>query len=216
MNKTTILIADDHPLLAKGLTDYLEVNNFHVLASETNGIKTFHQIVKLKPEIAMLDIEMPDMTGIQIAEKINSLQLPTQVIFYTIHRDPALIKRSYDLGVKGFLLKEYETTEIMECIKQVMAGERYYGKLALEFGENKPAGQPSLTPSEIKILRYIANEYSTKEIAERLFIAEKTVEKHRSNIIRKLGLPQRKNSLLVWALSNLGNSANTNDENLMD
>ncbi len=203
MKKATILIADDHPLLAKGLADFLTSHDFKVLSCETNGIKTYHEIVKLKPQIAFLDIEMPDMGGIQILEKINSLQLPTQVIFNTIHREPVLVKRAYELGAKGFLLKEYEMEEILECLRHVLSGKLYFGKLALDYGIGESRSASALTPSEIKILRYIAHEYSTKEVAEKLFIAEKTVEKHRSNIIRKLGLPQKKNSLLVWALSNV-------------
>jgi DNA-binding NarL/FixJ family response regulator len=203
MKNVTLLIADDHPLLVKGLSDFLSSQGFEVLACETNGIKTFHQIVKLKPQIAILDVEMPDMTGTQIMEKVSSLQLPTRVIFNTIHRDQSLVKKAYESGVKGFLLKEYEMEEIVICIEEVMKGRHYYGRLSIDGLNGETSPESALTPSEIKILRYIGREYSTREIADKLFIAEKTVEKHRSNIIRKLGLPPRKNSLLVWALSNV-------------
>lgn len=203
MKKTTVLVADDHPLLAKGLTDFLKSHGFEVLATETNGIKTYHEIIKLKPDIAIIDIEIPDMNGLQILEKSTVTGVSTLFIFITIHRDPGLIRRAFEAGVRGFLLKEYELEEILECIARVLEGKRYYGKLSVNFSENTDADLPisRLTPSEIKILRYIAREYNTREIAEKLFIAEKTVEKHRSNIIKKLGLPPRKNALLLWAIT---------------
>ncbi len=203
MKETTVYIADNHPLLAKGLADFLESNGYKVLGAATNGIKAYHEIIKLKPDLAVLDIEMPDMTGLQILEKIKETELPTRVIFYTIYKDQALLKRSFEAGLSGFLLKECELEEVLECINGVIENRPYSGKPFTDRPE-EPAGEPTsslLTPSELKILRYIAKEYSSKEIAERLFISERTVEKHRSNIIKKLELPPRKNALLLWAIA---------------
>lgn len=203
MKKTTVIIADDHPLLARGLSDFLGSKGFDIIGMETNGIRTYHEIIKLQPELAVIDIEMPDMSGLQIMEKVLATGSRTKFIFITIHREASLVKRCFEAGLQGFLLKECSFDEILDCIKLVLSGQKYYGKQTFNIHGNaeSDALTSKLTPGEIKILRYIAREYSTKEIAEKLFIAEKTVEKHRSNIIRKLDLPPRKNALLMWAIN---------------
>ena len=199
---TTIFIADDHPLLLMGLKEYLHQYDFNIVGTATNGISAYHSIIKLKPDIAILDIEMPDLNGIEIAEKIKNNQVEVKLIFITIHREPSIINKALQLGVKGYLLKEYALEEIKKCIEQVVLNHTFFGRDLNFSQENAVDGNPidRLSPSERKILRLIAQEKNTKLISTLLFISEKTVEKHRSNIIRKLDLPQTKNSLLMWAL----------------
>ncbi|GGD82561.1 DNA-binding response regulator [Emticicia aquatilis] len=198
----TILVADDHPLIVKALADFLSSHGYNIVATETNGIRAFHKIINLKPRIALLDIEMPDLGGLEIAEKLFGKSDETFIIFNTVHREQSIIQRANELGVKGYLLKEYALDQILECIQSICNGKPYFGNdltVLTELGQEENI-LTKLSPSEIKILRFISQEKSTKDIAERLFIAEKTVEKHRSNIIRKLGLSQTKNSLLIWSL----------------
>lgn len=204
MRGKTILLADDHPLILKGLHDFLVKEGFNVISCETKGIHAYNKIINLKPAIAIIDIEMPDMGGLEIAEKLVNQKIKTSIIFNTVHKENSIIQRALELGVKGYLLKEYALDEIIECILTVSNDKTYFGKDLAKIPEstNEEIFMGKLSPSEIKILRLIAQENNTKDIAERLFIAEKTVEKHRSNIIRKLGLPQTRNSLLIWSLQN--------------
>ena len=204
MRGKTILLADDHPLILKGLYDFLVKEGFDVISCESKGIHAHNKIINLKPSIAIIDIEMPDMSGLEIVEKLANQKIKTNIIFNTIHKENSIIQKAVELGVKGYLLKEYALEEIIACILAVSQGKTFFGKDLSTFTE--PANEENflgqLSPSEIKILRLIAQENNTKEIAEKLFIAEKTVEKHRSNIIRKLALSPTKNSLLIWSIQN--------------
>lgn len=198
-----IFIADDHPLLIKGLENHLVELGYTIVGSSSNGIQAYHQILRLKPDIAILDIEMPDMNGIEIAEKLSG-ENHVQVVLHTIYRDRSLLQKALSLGVKGYLLKEYALEEVDICLKTILRGGEYLGK---DMGqplhpENNGNKLGLLTPAETKILKNISRNKSTREIASLLFISEKTVEKHRSNIIKKLGLKHSTNSLLLWAIEN--------------
>ncbi|HLO42933.1 MAG TPA: response regulator transcription factor [Leadbetterella sp.] len=201
----TILVADDHPLIVKGMADFLLSNGYKVIAAETNGIMAYHKLINLKPQIAILDIEMPDMNGFQIVEKLNTNgHSSTIFIFNTIHKEQSILQRAIEIGVRGYMLKESTLDEILICLQSVIRGGTYFGKnLTNQYNsDHENTITSKLSPSEIKILRLIAQKKNTKEIAEMLFVAEKTIEKHRSNIIRKMGLSQTKNSLLIWSLQN--------------
>lgn len=202
MKKESIFLADDHPLLLKGLQDYLTEQGFEVCGTANNGISAYHSIIKLKPAIAILDIEMPGMDGMEIVEKLKGSN--TAIIIITIHKDSSIIRQALKLGVKGYLLKEYALKEIDRCITEVLKGNSFYDQTLQELISSiseKPE-DTRLSPSEKKILNLVAQQMSSREIASLLCISDKTVEKHRSNIIRKLGLPQSQNSLLTWALMN--------------
>jgi DNA-binding NarL/FixJ family response regulator len=201
----TILVADDHPLIVKGMADFLQSNGFKVIATETNGIMAYHKLINLKPQIAILDIEMPDMNGFQIVEKLNTHGYSSTIfVFNTIHKEQSILQRAIEIGVRGYMLKESTLDEILICLQSVIGGGTYFGKnLTNQYNsDHENTITSKLSPSEIKILRLIAQKKNTKEIAEMLFVAEKTIEKHRSNIIRKMGLSQTKNSLLIWSLQN--------------
>ena len=201
---TTIVIADDHPILLKGLSDFLEELGIQVLGTASNGKKLLELVKKLQPDIVLMDLEMPEMTGMEVAEEMNRLGLMSKKILLTLHKELFILQKAKELNFSGYILKEFALTELSEAVEIIKKGGEYFSEKILE-GEKTLNGavlSESLTPSEIKILRLIADGLSTREIADKIFISERTVDKHRSNMISKLGLEKKHNSLLLWAQRN--------------
>lgn len=205
MSSKSIIIADDHPLLLKGLTDFLIEKGYNLVGSGGNGREAFNLINKLRPDIAILDIQMPYMSGIEIAKKCNNSGMDTKIVLITFHKEKELYEQAKDLKIFGYILKEFALEEIENCIETVSEGLPYFSpkiKALLAKNSLEDGSLSVLTPSERKILKLIARDKTNKEIASLLFISYRTVEKHRSNIITKLKLEQKTNSLLIWAKEN--------------
>lgn len=206
MKNQTIITADDHPLLLKGLNDFLLEKKYNIIDSGNNGKEAYNLIVKLKPDIAILDIQMPYMTGLEVAKECKKNKIPTKIILITFHKEKVLFQKANELNIFGYILKEFAIEEIENCIKSVTEGVPYFSpriKDLLGINPYKETYLDSLTPSEKKILKLIAKDKTNKEIASLLFISHRTVEKHRSNIIQKLKLEHKTNSLLIWAKDNV-------------
>lgn len=205
MKQNSIIIADDHPLLLKGLSDFLIERGYNVIGRANDGQEAYELIENLKPDIAVLDIQMPKLSGLEIARLCHNNNIETKIILITFHKEKALYSEAKDLNIFGYILKEFALEEIENCIKSVFQNIPYFSPKILEMlsaSETNPKGFDALTPSEKKILKLIANDKTNKEIASLLFISHRTVEKHRSNIINKLKLEQKTNSLLIWAKEN--------------
>ena len=205
MKQPTIITADDHPLLLKGLNDLLFEKNYNIIGSANDGQEAYNLILQKKPDIAILDIQMPFMSGIEIAKNCIENAPETKVIFITLYKEKELYEQAQHLNIYGYILKEFALEEIETCITQVAEGEHYYSpKIQKLLGVSKDNGDilDTLTPSERKILRLIAKDKTNKEIASLLFISYRTVEKHRSNMILKLKIEPKTNSLLIWAKEN--------------
>lgn len=206
IKNSSIIIADDHPLLLKGLYDFLIEKKYNVIDKAIDGIAAYNLIIKHKPDIAILDIEMPKLTGIEVAKKCKVNNLDTKIILITLHREKDLFYQAQELNLYGYILKDFAIEEIETCLDSVSNNIPYFSPKikSLLVKKNKDDSLLSnLTPSEIKILRLIAKDKTNKEIAEMLFISIRTVEKHRSNIIIKLSLNHKTNSLLIWAKDHL-------------
>lgn len=204
-NSNKILIADDHPLLLRGLKDFLNSLGYDQLIEANDGLEAYHGIVQEQPELAILDIRMPKMSGLEVAKKCKNNRLKTKIILITLHQEKSLFEEAIKLSVHGYIFKQFALAEIEECLKQVTANQMYFSPELKKYFHMEMEGKEfleKLTPSEIKILRFIAKNYTTPQIAETLFISSKTVEKHRSNIIKKLGISGKTNSLLLWAKQN--------------
>lgn len=198
----SIIIADDHPLLLKGLSDFLIEKNYNLIGSGSDGRDAYNLIAKKKPEIAILDIQMPFMSGIEIAQKCKNQNIETKIVLITLHKEKDLYKKAQELNIFGYILKEFALEEIEICIKTVSEGLPFFSEKIKELiGESSEDvnNLTLLTPSEKKILKLIAKDKTNREIASQLFISYRTVEKHRSNIITKLKLEPKTNSLLIWA-----------------
>ncbi|TSE06833.1 response regulator [Aquimarina algiphila] len=205
MFKPNILIADDHPLLLRGLEEFLKEKKYNIISTHADGLSAYNAIIKDKPDIAILDIEMPNLTGVDVAKNCKRHGMDTKVILITLHKEKKFFEEAVKYNIHGYLLKEFALSEIEACIASVCRGEPYFSekiyKRFTHIGEGN-SDIDKLTPSEIKILKRIAEEMTSTEIAELLSISVRTVEKHRANIIRKLTLEQKPNALLIWSQKN--------------
>jgi DNA-binding NarL/FixJ family response regulator len=202
---STFIIADDHPVTLAGMGGFITNLGHKVLGTADNGITAFNLIMALKPEYAILDLSMPGMNGLEILENVKRQNTKTKIIMYTMYKETTLFDKAVELGTNGYLLKEFAMEELEECIKTISHNENWFSpklKKSLVFKETEPINEKILVLSsaERKILSLISDKKSTKQMAELLFISEKTVENHRSNIIKKLHLGSAKNALLIWAL----------------
>ena len=202
MNKDSIITADDHPLLLKGLNDFLIEKKYNLIGSGNNGREAYNLIAKKNPDIAILDIQMPFMSGLEIAKNCKTNGLDTKIVLITLHKERELYRKAQELNIFGYILKEFALEEIENCIDTVSQGDQYFSPKIIDVLADESSEDTSLldlTPSEKKILKLIAKDKTNKEIASLLFISYRTVEKHRSNIITKLKLEPKTNSLLIWA-----------------
>jgi len=199
-----ILIADDHPVVLFGTKTFLEQKGFNVVSACENGVEAYNQILFKKPDIALLDMSMPGMNGIEIIQKTQADGLSTKIVLLTMHSEYSIFNRAKELGVRGYLLKEFAMDELEKCIDEVCQGKTYFSKHLSQkltiTDDGSDADLSLLTFAEKKILDLVAKQKSTKEIASMLFISEKTVETHRSHIIKKLNIPPTKNALLIFAI----------------
>lgn len=201
----SIFIADDHPILIKGLEDLLVEKGFKVVGSATNGQSAFNFILKNEPDIAILDVEMPFLTGIEVAKECMKNNLKTKIILITLHKEVELYLRAKKLNIYGYLLKEFALEEIEKCIQSVSSNAPYFSKKIkgkLGYTEESKKVLKELTSTERRIVKLISQHKTNKEIGHLLFISPRTVEKHRSNIINKLGLEHRTGSLGIWVQKN--------------
>lgn len=200
----SIVIADDHPLVLKGLRDFLTENNYNVLASAKNGKEALTLIKAHKPDIAILDIKMPFFSGLEIAEKCKKDSIPTKIVLITFEKDEIIYNKAKSLGVYGYVLKEFALEEIENCISSIIKDKAYFSPELVEFIElhEQPKYFGVLTDHEKNIVKLIAENKTGAEIANIFSISTRTVEKHKSNIIKKLKLESKQNSLLIWAKDN--------------
>lgn len=202
-----ILIADDHPFTLQGTKSFVESYGYKVIDTCSNGISAFNLITLHNPDVAILDINMPGQDGLDVAKKIQESKLKTKVILLTMHKEMTIFKKASEYGIYGYILKEHAHTELEKCLEEVKKGKRYVSEFLIDdlISDKIDATNElsRLTLSERKIVELIAQQKTSKQIAELLFLSERTVEGHRSNIIEKLGLVKEKNTLLKWAIQNV-------------
>ena len=202
-----ILIADDHPFTLQGTKSFIESCGYNVSDTASNGVSALNLIHLHLPDIAILDINMPGLDGLDIAKKVQESKLKTKIVLLTMHKEMTIFKKAAELGVYGYILKENAQTELENCLIEVSKGNKYKSNFLENdlIVDNKKDDNElaKLTLSERKIIELIAQQKTSKQIAELLFLSDKTVEGHRSNIIEKLGLPKEKNTLLIWAIQNI-------------
>ncbi len=209
MSDISLVIIDDHPILRKGLRDLLrDVPGFRVVGEAENGARALELIEDVAPDIAIVDVDMPVMDGIDLVKMLRKNRVSIEIIYLTIHKDRSLLRSLSRFGVKGYVLKDSATEEIIDCVKAVAAGERFVSpKLERERNDPEAAEKPqlsgieTLTAGELRVLSLIALSRTNREIAGELFISVRTVETHRYNICFKLGL-KGPHVLLKFAVSN--------------
>lgn len=207
-NPATLVIADDHPLFRRGLAEVIEPEPaFRIVGAAGDGERALALVRQHRPDVALLDLEMPKKSGLEVAEAIRDEELETAVIMLTLHRDPGIFRRALDLGSRGYILKDSAVTEIVACLHMVASGRPYISpamsgdllERRAKLATPEIVALAELTPAEEAVLKLIAQGLTSAEIAESLGNSVKTIEHHRSHISQKLGLtgPQR---LLRFAL----------------
>jgi DNA-binding NarL/FixJ family response regulator len=208
-----IVIADDHPVYRKGLIQVIreEIENFKIVGEAANGSEALKMIIELKPEIAVLDIDMPLKNGFEVVREVNNLNGASRFIFLTMYKEEKIFDEALSLGAMGYLVKDSALNEISECLQTVYQGDYYispsisgYLVNRLKKRDGMKSKQPSvndLSITERKVIKMIAENKTSNEIAEILFISRRTVEKHRSNISEKLNL-KGSYSLIKFAIEN--------------
>ena len=212
MNKIKVLIADDHPLMRNGIKSVLLADSeLEIIGEAKDGEEAYKLILDNQPDVALLDVEMPKMTGLEIARRMKSDKINIKIIFLTMYKEEEMFNEAMDVGAFGYVLKENAVEDILESVKTV-AGSKYYispmisNYLVKRLNEqmNFSSSHPSindLTKSERAILKLISQEKTTHQIAEELHISYKTAENHRNNISKKLNL-SGSHSLVKFAIKN--------------
>lgn len=207
-----LIIADDHPIFLAGLKQILESDNKIIIVEQAlTGKDALEKILKYSPDIAILDLDMPKMNGFEIVRELNKQKVATKIIFLTMHCANDLLSEALKLNVFGYILKETALIDIIKAVHLVNRGEHYISSSLSQEIINHSSFRSSsnqiklaiqkLTVTETRIMSLIAQQKTTKEIADVLFVSPRTVEKHRSNICDKLNITGN-NSLLKYALDN--------------
>ena len=198
-NKLRIVLADDHTILREGLRALLSADpNFDIVGEAKDGREAVRCVEKLEPNLLLMDLSMPRMSGIDAISEIKRRYSETKIIALTVHKTEEYLLTTLQAGVDGYVLKDATHDELVMAIHNVMAGKRYLspgisGKVIegyLEGKEDSLSGSSwqKLSQREREVLKLIAEGYKNKEIAEDLCISLKTVEKHRANLMKKLDL----------------------------
>lgn len=194
-----VLIADDHTLVRKGICSLLEgAGGIQVIFEASDGYEAVEKVQELKPDIAILDISMPRLDGVQASEKILGLGLNTQIIILSMHSDPIIIQQLLKIGVRGYLKKDALTEELVLAVHSAMQRKTYLSPtvsegvmlLLLDNRHEELPGSPMelLTPREREVLQLISEGHTNQSVAYTLGISVKTVEKHRANVMTKLNV----------------------------
>jgi len=208
-----VFLADDHPIFRSGLQFLLETSFDKInVSSFENGSLLLDKLESEIPDVVIADIDMPGMNGLELCKEICAKKPGTKVIMLTMYNDHEMLKLAFFNGAKGYLVKDNTSEELVDCISYVLDGKTYIAKSIRE-QQQLFEGQDqddlhiaemlgSLTRTELKTLKLVAQKLSSKEIADLLFVSVKSVENYRSRICKKLNLDARNNSLLMWIVDN--------------
>ena len=195
----TLVIADDHPIFRAGLVQVVQADpQFKLVGEAADGVAAWDLIQRLKPAIALLDVDMPLLDGLALAARIRDAKLAVGVVILTIHKEESIFDAAMDLGVRGYVLKESAILELTQALRSVAQGELFLSSAIsgfllnrlrrLEGAASDRSGLSQLTPMEIRVLQLVGENRTNEQIARQLFISPNTVHTHRNNIRDKLGL----------------------------
>lgn len=191
----TVFVADDHAIIRDGLAQLLQLHpGLAVVGTGADGTESLQRILELRPDVAVLDISMPGLNGIEIAARLRELAAPTAVVILSMHSAPEYVMRAFEVGARAYLQKESAAGEIVAAIRAVHAGRRYLStRIAAVMADRavSPAGKSPLellSAREREVLQLVAEGRSSTEIGLALKLSPKTVDTYRSRLMRKLGL----------------------------
>lgn len=197
----SIIIIDDHPLFREGLKTIISRDDrFKVVGEAGSGHEGFDMVKRLKPDLVVIDISLPDQSGIQLARDLRELLSEIKILIVSMHSKIDYIAEAFQAGATGYVVKESASERLLQGLKSVAKGDYYLDssvshavvenlmKSPLKAAKITDADYATLTPREQEVMRLLAEGLSSKAVAEKLFISPKTVENHRANIMNKLGL----------------------------
>jgi len=197
---TRILVADDHALVRSGLRQVLDAKpDLEVVAEAEDGAEAVERALKEDVDLAILDVSMPRMTGIQAAAELHKRKPGLKTLMLSMHDSEQFLFEALKAGASGYVLKSGADTDIVDAVRAAMRGESYLYPSAVttlvrDYVDRGGRGEEQfdvLTPRELQVLKLIAEAYTSKQIADALFISIKTVDRHRQNILDKLGMRDR-------------------------
>ena len=204
-----LVIVDDHPIFRRGLREIIgERPDFKIVGEAADGDLGIRMVAERKPDIVLLDVDVPQSSGLEMARTLNRNNSNARIVFLTMYRDEEIFNAAMDLGARAYILKENAADDILKALETVAEGGTFISESLFEMGKKRSDRVQSLllskpqidelTPAERRILKLIAEDHTSKEIADRLQISVKTVDNHRLNICQKLNL-HGSHSLLKFA-----------------
>ena len=206
-----IILADDHPIVRQGLRQTIESERgLKVVAEASDGLEALEQIKSQRPDVVILDIDMPRLDGFGVLRALREERASVEVVFLTIHREEDFFNEAVNLGAKGYVLKDSALADIVNCVKSVASGQPYVSpeltslmlnrrRRSASLSRSKPELK-DLSPAQRRVLKLIAEYKTSREIAQELFISHRTVETHRTNICNKLEI-HGNHALMKFALA---------------
>jgi two-component system, NarL family, response regulator NreC len=207
MDKIKVLIVDDHRVVRDGLSKILEsCNDIQVIGEASNGLDAMRKFSDLKPDVVLLDISMPKLSGLEVSRRIKKENPAAKIVILSMHEEEEYSMKLVRLGVSGYLLKDSAAQEVIEAVRTAFQGRAYFSpKISKTLAESYRELAPSkddpyerLNDREREVLQLIAEGHTNKQIAEILFISPKTVDNHRTNLMRKLNIHSAAD-LVRWA-----------------
>ncbi len=204
-----VMLADDHVLIREGIRQLLEFDgSIEVIDEANDGVECLDKLEKSKPEVLLLDINMPKKNGVEVLQEIKKKNIDVKVLILTVHNEVEYLLKAVDIGVDGYILKDAELAELKKAINAVMEGENYIQPNLIPALNNRLVSRDvdkdkidSLTKRELEVLIQVANGMFNKEIADSLNISERTVKNHLSNIFKKIDVSDRTQAA-VFAIKN--------------
>lgn len=207
----SIMITDDHSMIREGLKSLLELDDdIKVIAEAVDGRDCLDKLDVYKPDVLLLDINMPNMNGLEVLKELKARKSKVKVLVLTVHNETEYLMKAVDIGINGYVLKDSESAELKRAIRAIMDGETYIqpslipalNAKRLERNEDEEKID-SLTRRELEVLKLLAIGMYNKEIAEKLEISERTVKNHVSNIFKKLEVTDRTQAAVFAIRNNL-------------
>lgn len=209
MSMTTIVLADDHHVVRQGLRSLLEAEpDFSVVGEASDGLETAQLVERLQPDVLVLDLMMPGLNGLEVTRQVGQRSPQTHVVILSMHANEAYVLEALQAGAAAYVVKESTSAELVRAVREAVAGRRYLSpplsERAIEAYMQKAESAAldpyeTLTAREREVLHLAAEGHNNAEIADRLFISRRTVETHRANLMRKLGL-RSQTDLIRYAL----------------
>jgi len=206
-----VMITDDHSMIREGLKQLLELEgDFKVVAEAADGVECISKLEEITPDVLLLDINMPNMNGLEVLQKMKEKRIKVKVLVLTIHSEVEYLLKAVDIGVNGYLLKDSESAELKKAILAVVSGENYIQPSLIPVLNAKMIDRDkdtvkieSLTRRELEVLKNLSFGMYNKEIAEKLDISERTVKNHISNIFKKIEVTDRTQAAVFAIRNNL-------------